>query len=439
MNYALLNAREKTDAFEKKLLRQFDGKTLVTIRANIPGIKKGCLESNYIVYKIFLECKKKLKPAAVFHSYTDEEGLIFFLIVKSDPVKTKRATVKIEETHLLGRLSDIDVATSEKIISRADVFGKNSTRIFRTCFLCGQPAKYCSRNRAHSFDDLMRFINGTVYSYWRCGKASGTPAALTDAALLGELCRPLGFGCVTANGTGAHSDMDFLLMLKCIPLISRTIKKMKKKHCADFTALRKYGAKIEKQLFKLTNGVNTYKGALFLLLILNACILRLAETGKPFEHLSAEIAEFSKPVGSDFALKKCSKASLSLFSDTAQQGIRGEVLSGFAEHFDTWLPMLKNGTDINGIIVHMLSRTWDSTVIKRKGLAALKELQKEADGVLRLYEKNDCTAENETPFFRAAKALSDRCITENTSTGGTADKIIILYALFLLEKFWKRL
>jgi len=104
MNYALLNAREKTDAFEKKLLRQFDGKNLVTVRSNIPGIKKGCLESNYIVYKIFLECKKKLKPAAVFHSYTDEEGLIFFLIVKSDPVKIKRATVKIEETHPLGRL-----------------------------------------------------------------------------------------------------------------------------------------------------------------------------------------------------------------------------------------------------------------------------------------------------------------------------------------------
>ena len=55
MNYALLNAREKTDAFEKKLLRQFGGKTLVTVRANIPGIKKGRLESNYIVYKIFLE------------------------------------------------------------------------------------------------------------------------------------------------------------------------------------------------------------------------------------------------------------------------------------------------------------------------------------------------------------------------------------------------
>ena len=87
----------------------------------------------------------------------------------------------------------------------------------------------------------------------------------------------------------------------------------------------------------------------------------------------------------------------------------------------------------------MLSSTWDSTVIKRKGLAALKELQKEADSVFMLYKKNDRTAENETPFFRAAKALSDRCITENISTGGTADKIIILYALFLLEKFWKRL
>lgn len=78
MNYALLNAREKTDAFEKKLLRQFDGKTLVTVRANIPGIKKGCLELNYIVYKIFLECKKAKTRRGFSFLYGRRRAYLFF-------------------------------------------------------------------------------------------------------------------------------------------------------------------------------------------------------------------------------------------------------------------------------------------------------------------------------------------------------------------------
>ncbi|WP_024470702.1 citrate lyase holo-[acyl-carrier protein] synthase, partial [Treponema pedis] len=66
--YPLLEAREKTDGFEKKLLKDFPESTLVVIRANIPGEKKGCIESCLIVYKIFSECEKKVKPLKIFHS-----------------------------------------------------------------------------------------------------------------------------------------------------------------------------------------------------------------------------------------------------------------------------------------------------------------------------------------------------------------------------------
>lgn len=66
MSLSLLEKREKTDSFEKELLSRFPFKTLVVIRANIPGGKKGSIESNWIVYRIFLECKKKNVSAKNF-------------------------------------------------------------------------------------------------------------------------------------------------------------------------------------------------------------------------------------------------------------------------------------------------------------------------------------------------------------------------------------
>ena len=445
MSLSLLEKREKTDFFEKELLSRFPFKTLVVIRANIPGGKKGSIESNWIVYRIFLECKKKMAPIKIFHSYTDEEGLIFFLIVDAPPLEVKALSIKIEDDESLGRLADIDVLTAEKLFSRND-FPKNNKR--RKCFLCEKDAVICARSRAHSQKEIMNFILKKVHEEWSFKKSDDDRSYdlsndlssdgdifellgnLTESSLLAELCRPLGFGCVTANSQGSHRDMDFLLMLECIPLIGNAIKNLSEKDCGSFEALREYGKKQEKKLFDLTGGVNTYKGALFLLLILNACTFRIIKEKKAFTDLSKEIAAFSFPLKKDFELKACSSASLQAFNNLGNGGVRGLALSGFAEHFQNWLPLYKKtfseGGDFVKIIVKMIETTCDTTIIKRKGENALLEVQKKAHSLLCIEEG----PAQETSI----KEFSAWCDKNNISTGGTADKIIILYNLALIRE-----
>ncbi|UTC95237.1 citrate lyase holo-[acyl-carrier protein] synthase [Treponema denticola] len=432
MSLSLLEKREKTDFFEKELLSLFPFKTLVVIRANMPGGKKGSIESNWIVYRIFLECKKKMAPLKIFHSYTDEEGLIFFLIVDAPPLEVKALSIKIEDDEFLGRLADIDVLTKEKLFSRNDFPHENKRR---KCFLCEKDAVICARSRAHSQKEIMDFILKKVHEDWSYGLSNDGDifellGNLTESSLLAELCRPLGFGCVTANSQGSHKDMDFLLMLECIPLIGNAIKNLSEKDCGSFDALREYGKKQEKKLFDLTGGVNTYKGALFLLLILNACTFRIIKGKKAFTDLSREIADFSLPLKKDFELKVCSPSSLQAFNNLGSGGVRGLALSGFAEHFQNWLPLYKKtfskGGDFVKIIVKMIETTCDTTIINRKGEKALLEVQKKAHSLL-------CIEEGPAQETSIAE-FSAWCEKNNISTGGTADKIIILYNLKLIRE-----
>lgn len=428
MSLSLLEKREKTDFFEKELLNRFPFKTLVVIRANIPGGKKGSIESDWIVYRIFLECKKKMSPLKIFHSYTDEEGLIFFLIVDAPPLEVKALSIKIEDDEFLGRLADIDVLTAKKLFSRNDFPHENKRR---KCFLCEKDAVICARSRAHSQKEIMNFILKKVHEDWSYdGDIFELLGNLTESSLLAELCRPLGFGCVTANSQGSHKDMDFLLMLKCIPLIGSAIKNLSGKDCESFEALREYGKKQEKKLFDLTGGVNTYKGALFLLLILNACTFRIIKEKKAFTDLSKEIADFSLPLKKDFELKACSPSSLQAFNNLGSGGVRGLALSGFAEHFQNWLPLYKKtfseGEAFVKIIVKMIETTCDTTIIKRKGENALLEVQKKAHSLL-------CIEEGPAQETSIAE-FSAWCEKNNISTGGTADKIIILYNLELIRE-----
>nr|WP_252723560.1 triphosphoribosyl-dephospho-CoA synthase [Treponema pedis] len=164
--------------------------------------------------------------------------------------------------------------------------------------------------------------------------------------------------------------------------------------------------------------------------------------GKSFNYLSEEIKKFSREVKKDFELKNCSEVSLNTFLTVGDFGIRGEVLSGLDFYFKTLLPMLKDAlnTDygktglnvepkitVEKIVLKLISETCDTTVIKRKGYEKLKELQKKAKAVL---------SSPESVFDLQCARLSSWCEKENISTGGSADRLIVLYNLFLLEKFF---
>lgn len=423
--YKLLDEREERARFQASLCTEY-GLPVAVIRANIPGEKKVYTESLWISYEIFLQCKESFGKyiCKVFHRFSSE-GLIFFLVLKCSGEEAKKIAVQIEETHFLGRLVDLDIIEKDKFFSR----GNN----LRKCFLCGKPAIICSRAKTHPLEEITAFIKKKVYSRWLVKSSANengknkilhTLAVLSEASMLSELCRSFGLGCVTANSCGSHTDMDFQLMLKCLPFMRSVILNLTEDICSDFTLLRSYGKECEKKLSALTGGVNTYKGALFLLLILNACAYRLIRAEKPFKLLSAEIASFSLPLNSDFENGLYSPASAKLFEEKKVLGVRNLVLTGFAEHFNLWLPLFKKEEDIKMLQAKIAAVTWDSTIVKRKGLQTLLTFKEQCASV-------SCKEDLEK--------LENFCKTENISSGGTADKIIILYNLYLLEDFFKLL
>ena len=113
----LLETREQRAIKQKALLKQ--GIPLVVIRANYPGTHKLNTHTTIIVSLLAHEITQHYSIVHKEISCT-EEGLITYLLIDEDPYKIKQQMIKLEENHPLGRLSDIDIITQDKILSRHD-------------------------------------------------------------------------------------------------------------------------------------------------------------------------------------------------------------------------------------------------------------------------------------------------------------------------------
>lgn len=401
----LLNAREERDRFEKKILTENKNSSLITLRANYPGSNKNTFYAHAISYFNFLQLKKKINCKKIFHML-NSEGLIFFIITDSDSLNIKRKTISIEENFFLGRLADIDVQNIKQLFSRTDL-----NLPARKCLICEKRAVLCVRSRNHSTEEILKLMHSRIENFLFKGRTKTQILAnIIRVSMLEELCRFYSFGCVNVNSRGSHDDMNFLLMLKGIDLVSKSIASLTPEDIKNFSALRQHGIVFEKKLFEVCNGVNTYKGAHFLLLILAAAVLQV----KNFFELSKWISEFSLLCLEDLNLK-------SKPAELKNLGIRGEALLGFKDHFNIFLPLLEKGASNDELSLKILTRTFDTTTIKRGGLEKLKHIQ-----------------------LLAAKATSSRkiqklntyCVENNLSTGGVADNFIITYALYLIKKYF---
>ena len=404
----LLDAREAREMFEQKIMKENFGCTLITIRANYAGENKNTMYAHLISYLHFLKVQKKIHAKKIFHSLTFE-GLIFFILTDELPHNVKWKMILIEENFFLGRLADIDVRTEEKIFSRTDI-----NMHPRKCLLCDNAAVLCVRNRTHSTEDVLKKTVAMTEQFFTSAHNMQTLLShIARASMLEELCREVSLGCVTVNSNGSHPDMNFLLMLQGVEIVCEAIKKLRKKNIKDFAALRAYGINFEKKLLANCGGVNTYKGAHFLLLILSAAVLRT----KNFSCLKKYIADFSAPCLLDITQRETNGKLKYL-------GIRGEVASGFEHHFEIFLPLLESGASSETLTLNILQHTYDTTTIKRGGIDALNFIRRQA---LNASTYDDITA------------LDKYCVDKNISTGGVADNFIVTYALFLIKKYIYRL
>ena len=151
----LLESRDKRAAFQTILLNGYQT-PLVSFTVNMPGkVKK-----NHRSARIFEAGVEAIREALAGHivyyklldNATGPEG---YFAVDMDVQELKAAMCRIEDTHPLGRLMDIDVLSAPgKHVSRTTL-GQQP----RKCLVCGGMAAACTRSRAHPVEQLIAAID----------------------------------------------------------------------------------------------------------------------------------------------------------------------------------------------------------------------------------------------------------------------------------------
>jgi len=234
-------------------------------------------------------------------------------------------------------------------------------------------------------------------------------------------------GLVDAENCGAHHDMDLQLMIKSAEALEPYFARFAAQGMRDaalppdgrLSAIRADGMEAESAMFAATNGVNTHKGALFLLGVL--CY----STG----YCAANGLNLSPEAICQTGARVCSGVTRELGADGGRaylrygaRGARGEAEDGFphvleairansaakergAAHEEGWLVSL----------LTMISSVEDANVLARCGDTIAKELRREAGDIIARHPAGG------VEFTREIRKLDRDCRRWNASPGGAAD------------------
>ncbi len=189
----ILNSREARVARQRELLEANPGLSLISLTVQPPGpVKRN--DASLVIAEAGVAAVRKAFKVEYEELRDLDTGFEAFFLVNMDPLETKRLTCRIEDTHPLGRLMDIDVialagadvelrpysaAASEakREWTRPGSGGCPAETIVaplgreelglgpRKCLLCDRPARECMRARTHSIEELLENIQTLVNSY----------------------------------------------------------------------------------------------------------------------------------------------------------------------------------------------------------------------------------------------------------------------------------
>ncbi|HML68092.1 MAG TPA: triphosphoribosyl-dephospho-CoA synthase [Clostridia bacterium] len=259
--------------------------------------------------------------------------------------------------------------------------------------------------------------------------------ALARAALEREARLSPKPGLVDAQSCGAHTDMDLSLLLRSAEVLEPyfalfTARGMEQAHLPPkgrISAIRADGRAAEEAMFAATNGVNTHKGALFLLGVLCYAAGHCAGNGVPL--LPETICQTAARVCSGITRELGADAGRA-YASFGARGARGEAEDGFpnallaleqlkiakaqgAGENDAWLLAL----------LHLIETLEDANVLARCGKDVAKELRIRAGEVATRHPAGG------TELAHEICALGAECRLWRASPGGAAD--VLACAMFL--------
>jgi len=248
-------------------------------------------------------------------------------------------------------------------------------------------------------------------------------------------------GLVDAENNGAHSDMDLTLLLKSAEAIRPYFVRFAEQGARDadlppagrLSAIRSDGIEAEKAMFRATNGVNTHKGAIFLVGVLCYAAERRSvfeETLKPLP-IVTEAALICRGV-----TKELSQGAGRAYARYGAPGARGEAEQGYPRIVTVALPAYREAIAVNAdewdawliALLRLIEHVEDANVLSRCGETIAQELRRSARRIANRYPSGGAS------MLEEIRALDEKCRMWQASPGGSADLLACARFLVSLEQ-----
>ena len=361
-------------------------------------------------------------------------GPVLILSVDCDAKKLKQLFTKIEDTHPLGRLFDIDVLDSA---------GNHLSRVGeRGCMVCGAGGRGCAAGRLHSLLDIT-FVTNKIMTDFFLEYDAQRISDLAYDSLIREVYTAPKPGLVDPESVGSHPDMcvrDFEVSANALrPYFKECFKtgfiSKDDSEAKLFPTLRGLGIDAEREMYRATDGKNTHKGIIFSYGIILGALGRLFSLDGPMpktDEILSEAGALCRPyLENDIKNFSGKTAGERAFIEGGARGIRGEAMDGFPTLFEIALPTYKDaissGKNKNdaGVItlLHLIANVYDTCLYNRGGDGGVFYAQRSAENIL---SSGDVSLD----FVREM----DKSFTEkNLSPGGCADLLALTYFLSGLD------
>ena len=379
------------------------GLPLVSFTMNIAGDIKRYPQSDMAFYEGLDLLEGILgKPEELV--VTDEKtGLEAVMVYAAEPSEIKSCCTSIEDLHSAGRLFDMDVILPDSTkLKRGEE---------RKCIVCGGDVLVCSRSRAHGLDAVKAGTLEILNRY--CADKIGS---LASDALMAEAYITPKPGLVDAHDSGAHKDMDIEIICRSADALRgyfTDVAYESLKEDLDIPVLKGLGIKAEKTMLEASSGVNTHKGAIYLLGLAVSGYCRSMLAGGDALSCAAEIAGqldgFESGSHGDTVRKKTGITC----------GPKSEAMNSFP-NVRLALDSVSSGKSIYRTLLEIMAVCPDSNVIYRAGTDGLEYMKKASEEAL------EC-GDDILPSILSE--MNGDFIKRNISPGGCAD--ILSCALFL--------
>ena len=275
--------------------------------------------------------------------------------------------------------------------------------------------------------------------------------ALAVEAMLYEVSATPKPGLVDRANQGAHDDMDFFTFMSSAAALRNTFDAFAvigQEHSGEpieclLAYLQMAGIAAERQMFRMTKGVNTHKGMIFSLGILTGAAGWAVTRQEPpdAEYLGKLAARMCKGLcAREYGELRQKTEKLTkgeeMYLKYGVTGARGEAESGFRTIREISLPVYRRlrrqGISLNDALVdtllHLLAKSVDTNILGRHDMETLRYARRAAAEVL-------AKGSVHTVQGRAAlQALDADFTARRISPGGSADLLAATHFLYSLEQ-----